>query len=50
MAWQTRSGGNLLPWNVLSGGLATLDRAAREWVGLIAYWLAGHTSELLPGP
>jgi len=50
VAWQTRSRGNLRPWNVLSGGLARMDTAAHEWIGLIAYWLAGYTSELLPGP
>jgi hypothetical protein len=26
------------------------DFAMREWVGLLAYWLAGYTAELLPGP
>ena len=24
--------------------------AAREWVGLLAYWLTGRSSELFPGP
>ena len=33
-----------------SQGLMRTDRAAREWVGLIAYWLAGHTGTPLPGP
>ena len=50
VAWQTRARGNLRPWNMLSGGLSTLDKATHEWLGLIAYRLAGHTSELLPGP
>jgi len=27
-----------------------LDFATHEWIGLIAYWLTGRTSELLPGP
>lgn len=31
-------------------GWAALNDAAKEWVGLLAYWLAGHTSELFPGP
>ena len=34
----------------LSEGLRRTDLAVREWVGLLAYWLAGHTSELLPAP
>jgi uncharacterized SAM-binding protein YcdF (DUF218 family) len=34
----------------IGDGLARLDTAAREWVGLIVYWLAGKTSELFPGP
>jgi uncharacterized SAM-binding protein YcdF (DUF218 family) len=37
-----------IPWPLK--GLDWLDDAAKEWVGLIAYWLAGYTSELLPGP
>ena len=30
--------------------LHVLDAASHEWIGLIAYWLSGKTSELLPGP
>jgi len=33
-----------------SEGLRRLDIAAKEWAGLVGYWLAGYTSELLPGP
>lgn len=36
------------PWPLK--GLRISDEAAKEWVGLLAYWLAGYTSELLPGP
>ena len=32
----------------LGGKLATLDTAAHEWEGLVAYWLMGKTSSLLP--
>jgi uncharacterized SAM-binding protein YcdF (DUF218 family) len=31
-------------------GLGMTDFAMKEWVGLLAYWLAGYTAELLPGP
>lgn len=31
-------------------GLKHTDRAVREYIGLVAYYLTGKTSELLPGP
>jgi uncharacterized SAM-binding protein YcdF (DUF218 family) len=31
-------------------GLGRIDTASREWVGLLAYWATGRTSELFPGP
>jgi uncharacterized SAM-binding protein YcdF (DUF218 family) len=31
-----------------AGNLANLQTGIREWVGLAAYWRAGHTSALLP--
>lgn len=34
----------------LPAKLGELDWAAHEWIGLVAYWLLGRTSELLPGP
>jgi uncharacterized SAM-binding protein YcdF (DUF218 family) len=30
--------------------LSGLDAAVHEWVGLLAYWVSGKTSALLPGP
>jgi len=33
-----------------SDGLAAVDQAVREWIGLIVYFTVGRTSELLPGP
>lgn len=33
-----------------SGGLARTDAAAREWIGLVAYWIFGRTSALWPAP
>jgi uncharacterized SAM-binding protein YcdF (DUF218 family) len=49
--WRTSGVMDLVqPFTSLSDGLARTDTAAREWIGLIVYWLMGHTSELLPGP
>jgi uncharacterized SAM-binding protein YcdF (DUF218 family) len=49
--WRTRGVEDLFaPFAVVSAGLARTDVAAREWLGLFAYWLTGKTSALLPGP
>ena len=48
-AWRARKRVRLYPSDVLSSGLVRLDSATHEWLGLIAYWLTGRTSELLPG-
>jgi uncharacterized SAM-binding protein YcdF (DUF218 family) len=49
--FRTRGSADLLrPFDRASEGLRRLDVAGREWAGLLIYWLAGHTSELLPGP
>jgi uncharacterized SAM-binding protein YcdF (DUF218 family) len=37
-------------FSTVSEGLRRLDVGAKEWVGLIAYYLAGDTSALLPSP
>jgi uncharacterized SAM-binding protein YcdF (DUF218 family) len=50
VAWRTRLRGTLVLGDTLGGGLARLDSSTHEWIGLIAYWLTGRTSELLPGP
>jgi uncharacterized SAM-binding protein YcdF (DUF218 family) len=34
----------------LAERLAAFDDAAHEWIGLVAYWIFGRTSELLPSP
>lgn len=34
----------------IPAGLDRLDVAAREWIGLLAYWLAGRSSALFPAP
>jgi uncharacterized SAM-binding protein YcdF (DUF218 family) len=49
--WRTRGASEPLhPPRSLSEGLRRTDTAAHEWFGLLAYWLTGHTSELLPAP
>jgi uncharacterized SAM-binding protein YcdF (DUF218 family) len=31
-------------------GLERVDISSREWIGLLAYWITGKTSEFFPGP
>jgi len=47
-----RTDGDSYPWHPVwpLNGLIASDIAAKEWTGLLAYWLAGYSSELLPGP
>lgn len=47
--WRVDEGAPLMSWSV-SSRLETLDLAAKEYVGLIAYRLAGKTGELFPAP
>jgi uncharacterized SAM-binding protein YcdF (DUF218 family) len=49
--WRTRGAGDVLrPFDSVADGLKRTDTAIREWVGLVAYWASGRTSELFPGP
>lgn len=49
--WRTSGTEDALrPFPTLSEGLRRTDVAVREWVGLVAYWLTGKSSELFPGP
>jgi len=49
--WRTRGAPDVLrPFPTLGDGLRRTDTAVREWVGLLAYWLSGRSSELFPGP
>lgn len=38
------------PYSTFTNGLRAVDRAAKEWIGLLAYWLSGRTSALFPSP
>lgn len=49
--FRTRGWGDVwMPFNVFSEGAARTDTAVREWVGLVTYWISGHSSALFPGP
>lgn len=49
--WTTGNNGDLLrlPPSVRAG-LFLVDNAVHEWIGLVAYRIAGRSPELLPGP
>jgi uncharacterized SAM-binding protein YcdF (DUF218 family) len=40
----------VIPFDDVASGLRRTDTAAREWIGLLVYWLSGRGSELYPGP
>src|SRR5205807_9412989 len=49
--YRTRGAADLLrPFSTLGDGLRRTDTAAREWIGLLLYWITGRTSELFPAP
>ena len=49
--WRTRGPIDLwLPFESVTAGLRRTDTAVHEWIGLVAYWLTGRTSELFPAP
>ena len=49
--YRLRDKGDLLrPFAVPSNGLRRLDLVVKEWVGLVAYYLLGHTGDLFPRP
>ena len=49
--WKLGKGSDLFSFsNVAGDGLARTDPSVREWMGLVAYRLAGKTDALLPGP
>jgi uncharacterized SAM-binding protein YcdF (DUF218 family) len=49
--WRTRGPQDALrPFSTLGSGMERTDTAAREWVGLLVYWLTGRSASLFPGP
>jgi uncharacterized SAM-binding protein YcdF (DUF218 family) len=38
------------PFDSIAAGLQRTDLAAKEWIGLLAYWMTGRSSALFPGP
>ena len=49
--WRTGGPGDLLTFSPYAlDGLERTEVAVREYLGLAAYWIAGRTSELFPGP
>jgi uncharacterized SAM-binding protein YcdF (DUF218 family) len=48
--WSTYKTVSVWPSLQFGGHLGSLDSAAHEWIGLIAYWLTGKTTQLLPSP
>ena len=50
VGWRTGQKSDLMTTKIFSKGLARFDSAAYEWIGLLAYWITGKTTELLPSP
>ncbi|MBV9564155.1 MAG: YdcF family protein [Bradyrhizobium sp.] len=49
--WRVGRGADVFAFtNLALEGLGRTDAATREWIGLLAYWIAGRTSALFPGP
>ncbi|HEY8129419.1 MAG TPA: YdcF family protein [Hyphomicrobium sp.] len=40
----------LRPFDSIAAGLERTDLAAKEWIGLFAYWLSDRSAALFPGP
>ena len=36
------------PFSMMANGLKRVDRAAKEWIGLLAYWVSGRSNALFP--
>jgi uncharacterized SAM-binding protein YcdF (DUF218 family) len=50
VGWRTVGLGDRFRFSTFFFGIAQLNLAAHEWIGLLAYWIAGKTTKLFPGP
>ena len=50
VGWRTIKSIDFRADRTVGDALKRLDTAAYEWIGLLAYWLTGKTSALLPSP
>ncbi|MFZ0262064.1 MAG: YdcF family protein [Pseudolabrys sp.] len=50
VGWRTGRHGDLGVPMLFGDALARFDSATHEWIGLLAYWITGRTSEFLPSP
>jgi uncharacterized SAM-binding protein YcdF (DUF218 family) len=50
VGWQSGPSIDLTPVRSIARGLARLDMATHEWIGLLVYRLTGRTAEILPSP
>jgi uncharacterized SAM-binding protein YcdF (DUF218 family) len=48
--YRTTGAGSFVPDFAFAEGLARINLAFREWLGLAAYWAMGRTDALLPAP
>lgn len=49
--YRSRGAIDMWRWNPFFGkGLARFDAVAREWLGLLSYWLIGRSNALFPAP
>ena len=48
--WRVGEGADVFVLSQAASGLARIDTAMREWMGLLAYRLVGRTDALFPGP
>jgi uncharacterized SAM-binding protein YcdF (DUF218 family) len=48
--WRTGPAARVTPSRTFADGLRQTDHAVHEWLGLLAYWVSGRSSALLPRP